>query len=97
MPREQRTVTANGLEFACLTDGPEDGPLALTSNFRSVPGILEFANECFGTLMGESYSRLEPVRPAGGTESPVRLVGRALADGLRRSLDYYRQNLTAYL
>jgi pimeloyl-ACP methyl ester carboxylesterase len=28
---EQRTikVTANGLEFACFTDGPEDGPLAL--------------------------------------------------------------------
>src|ERR1700679_3169255 len=29
MPREQRTVTANGLEFAYLDDGPEDGPLAL--------------------------------------------------------------------
>jgi pimeloyl-ACP methyl ester carboxylesterase len=29
MPTEQRTVTANGLEFACLTEGPEDGPLAL--------------------------------------------------------------------
>ena len=26
---EQRTITANGLEFACLTDGPDDGPLAL--------------------------------------------------------------------
>jgi pimeloyl-ACP methyl ester carboxylesterase len=26
---EQRTITANGLEFAFLTDGPEDGPLAL--------------------------------------------------------------------
>ena len=26
---EQRTITANGLEFACLTEGPEDGPLAL--------------------------------------------------------------------
>jgi pimeloyl-ACP methyl ester carboxylesterase len=29
MPREQRTITANGLEFVCLTDGPADGPLAL--------------------------------------------------------------------
>ena len=29
MPMEQRTVTANGLEFAYLTDGPDDGPLAL--------------------------------------------------------------------
>jgi len=29
MPTAQRTVTANGLEFACLTDGPDDGPLAL--------------------------------------------------------------------
>ena len=26
---EQRTITANGLEFAYLTDGPDDGPLAL--------------------------------------------------------------------
>src|SRR5580700_7247857 len=29
MPMEQRMVSANGLEFACLTDGPENGPLAL--------------------------------------------------------------------
>ncbi len=26
---EQRTVPANGLQFACLADGPADGPLAL--------------------------------------------------------------------
>ena len=26
---EQRTIVANGLDFACLTDGPADGPLAL--------------------------------------------------------------------
>lgn len=26
---EQLTIPANGLEFACLADGPEDGPLAL--------------------------------------------------------------------
>ena len=26
---EQRTISANGLQFACLADGPEDGPLAL--------------------------------------------------------------------
>ncbi len=26
---EQRAIAANGLEFACLTDGPDDGPLAL--------------------------------------------------------------------
>ena len=26
---EQRTIEANGLEFACLTEGPEKGPLAL--------------------------------------------------------------------
>jgi pimeloyl-ACP methyl ester carboxylesterase len=29
MSREQLNVTVDGLEFACLTDGPEDGPLAL--------------------------------------------------------------------
>ncbi len=26
---QERTIAANGLEFACLSDGPEDGPLAL--------------------------------------------------------------------
>ena len=26
---QEQTIAANGLEFACLTDGPEDGPLAL--------------------------------------------------------------------
>ena len=26
---EQRTITANGLDFAFFIDGPEDGPLAL--------------------------------------------------------------------
>ena len=28
-PMEQRTISANGLEFAYLDDGPDDGPLAL--------------------------------------------------------------------
>jgi ATP-dependent exoDNAse (exonuclease V) beta subunit len=62
----------------------EDGSLALTSNFRSAPGILEFANECFATLMGESYSRLEPVRPVGPAATPVRLVGGPLDKSLKR-------------
>ena len=26
---DQQRVTANGIDFACLTDGPTDGPLAL--------------------------------------------------------------------
>ena len=26
---KQRTINANGLDFACLVDGPDDGPLAL--------------------------------------------------------------------
>jgi len=64
-----------------LADG---GAVALTSNFRSVPGILEFANECFATLMGKGYSRLEPVRPAGERAIPVRIVGGALDHGLKR-------------
>ena len=28
-PMKQRTINANGLDFACLVDGPDDGPLAL--------------------------------------------------------------------
>jgi len=64
-----------------LADG---GPVALTCNFRSVPGILEFANECFSNLMGEGYSRLEPVRPDGAAETAVRIVGGALDRELRR-------------
>jgi ATP-dependent helicase/nuclease subunit A len=58
-------------------------PVALTSNFRSVPGIIEFANECFTTLMGDGYSRLEPVR-SPGVATPVRIVGGRLDHSLRR-------------
>jgi ATP-dependent exoDNAse (exonuclease V) beta subunit len=66
---------------ARLADG---GPVALTSNFRSVPGILEFANECFTSLMGDSYSRLEPVRPSTGPRVPVRIAGGELDGSLKR-------------
>ncbi len=62
----------------------EGGPVALTSNFRSVPGILEFANECFTSLMGDSYSRLEPVRPSTGHRVPVRIAGGELDGSLKR-------------
>jgi ATP-dependent exoDNAse (exonuclease V) beta subunit len=54
------------------------GPVSLTSNFRSVPGILEFANECVSTLMGEGFSTLAAVRPAAPREASVRIAGGAL-------------------
>lgn len=57
----------------------------LSTNFRSVPGILEFANACFPALMGEGYSPLVPAR--GSPEAahpPVRLVGGAFEGPLRR-------------
>jgi len=60
------------------------GPVPLSSNFRSVPGILEFANECFETLMGEGFSRLDAVRSAVSPEPAVRIVGGPFQSSLRR-------------
>jgi ATP-dependent exoDNAse (exonuclease V) beta subunit len=61
----------------------ESGPLPLTSNFRSVPGIAEFVNECFGVLMAE-YSGLHAVRDEGAAHPPVRIVGGPLDPSMRR-------------
>ena len=63
----------------------ENGPIALTSNFRSVPGICDFINECLAPLLGGAYSPLRAVRARGGKEPPVRLLGGALDGSFRRS------------
>jgi ATP-dependent helicase/nuclease subunit A len=60
------------------------GAVSLTSNFRSVPGILEFANECFAAMMGEGYSSLDPVRSAVAAGPAVHVVGGPLDAKLRR-------------
>ena len=60
------------------------GPVSLTSNFRSVPGILEFANECFTSLMGPGFTNLVAVRSAGSSMTAVHIVGGAVARTLRR-------------
>jgi len=52
----------------------------LTSNFRSVPGILEFVNECFSSIVGAGFSRLDAVRADAGSGSPVRVLGKPFAD-----------------
>ncbi|HKH89053.1 MAG TPA: UvrD-helicase domain-containing protein, partial [Acidimicrobiales bacterium] len=62
----------------------ETGPLPLTSNFRSVPGIAEFVNECFGALMAGSFSALHAVRERGAADPPVRILGGPLDPSLRR-------------
>jgi ATP-dependent exoDNAse (exonuclease V) beta subunit len=60
------------------------GPISLTSNFRSVPLILEFANECFPSLMGVGYSALRAVRTPDTAGPSVRIVGGVLEAGMRR-------------
>jgi ATP-dependent exoDNAse (exonuclease V) beta subunit len=66
--------------------------LALTDNFRSVPGILDWLNSVFGRLLGDgdegvqpAYEALHPRRqplesPTGGSP-PVVLLGQAAGDG----------------
>jgi ATP-dependent exoDNAse (exonuclease V) beta subunit len=51
----------------------------LTSNFRSVPGILEFVNECFTSIL-PGFSRLDAVRPDAASGPPVRVVGKPFRD-----------------
>jgi ATP-dependent helicase/nuclease subunit A len=63
-----------------------DGATLLSSNFRSLPGILGFVNGCFATLLGERFSALDAVRTEPGhLEPPVAVVGGALEAGKRRS------------
>jgi ATP-dependent helicase/nuclease subunit A len=62
----------------------QDGLVALTSNFRSVPGILDFANDCFAILMAKQFLPLDPVRVPAGGSAPVRLIGGPLDAALKR-------------
>lgn len=53
-------------------------PTALTTNFRSVPGIVAYVNAGFEVLFDGDYSPLVAWRGALGEEPPVRLAGGPL-------------------
>jgi len=63
---------------------PDISRLTLTRSFRSVPGVLDFVNHVFGTLLGDgdhgiqaAQVDLEPSREAlDGCTVPVRIMGR---------------------
>ncbi len=64
-----------------------DGALLLTSNFRSVPGILSFVNGAFAELLGERFRPLDAVRHAEpGATPPVSLVGGAMSERPTRAV-----------
>jgi ATP-dependent helicase/nuclease subunit A len=63
---------------------PSRAVVGLTSNFRSVPDILDFANACFESLM-PGYSALHPERTNPSQAASVRLVGGPLDAALRRN------------
>jgi pimeloyl-ACP methyl ester carboxylesterase len=55
---EQRTVTANGLEFTYLAEGPEDGPLALC--LHGFPDSAHTWRHLLPRLAGEGYRAVAP-------------------------------------
>jgi len=67
-----------------ILGGPE--PVRLSTNFRSVPGVLDFVNEVFGRLVGEDASGVperteefsgRPGEPAREPVSPLVFLGAA--------------------
>jgi pimeloyl-ACP methyl ester carboxylesterase len=52
------SVTANGLEFACLSDGPEDGPLALC--LHGFPDTAHTWRHLLPELAGAGYRGVAP-------------------------------------
>lgn len=74
---------ADPAAFGSVRDALERQPIALTTNFRSVPAILAWVNDIFAELLGDDAG--EPLtahraslEAAGATSSPaVRLVGEA--------------------
>ena len=82
---EQRTITANGLEFACLTDGPDDGPLALC--LHGFPDTAHTWRHLLPELSGAGFRAVAPFLrgyaptslPADGHYQVGALVGDANA------------------
>ena len=77
---------------ACAPTGPGQRH-ALTANFRSVPGILDWVNHVFTDLIGdgrrrgaaERISALEPTRTPAEGDAPVVVLGDGVAEGRRSS------------
>jgi pimeloyl-ACP methyl ester carboxylesterase len=62
-------LTANGLRFRCLADGPEDGPLALL--LHGFPEAAESWSAQLPALAGAGYLAVAPdLRGYGGTDCP---------------------------
>ncbi|HLN04969.1 MAG TPA: UvrD-helicase domain-containing protein [Acidimicrobiales bacterium] len=53
-------------------------PIALTTSFRAVPGIIDFVNATFADLMGDRFAPLHVNRGSVEGAVPVRIVGGAL-------------------
>src|SRR5687768_18622669 len=58
MALERGTITANGLEFAYLADGPADGPLALC--LHGFPDTAHTYRYLLPALAGEGYRAVAP-------------------------------------
>jgi pimeloyl-ACP methyl ester carboxylesterase len=64
-----RTVSANGLEFTCLCDGPKDGPLALC--LHGFPDTAHTWRHLLPALAGSGYRAVAPwMRGYAPTEMP---------------------------
>jgi pimeloyl-ACP methyl ester carboxylesterase len=67
---EQRTITANGLEFAYLAEGPDDGPLALC--LHGFPDSAHTWRYLLPQLAGAGYRAVAPfLRGYAPTEAPA--------------------------
>ncbi len=69
--------------YSAAEDALVDESSYLTTNFRSVPGIVEWVNYVFGEAMGDGdlgkqppYVPLAAFRPVGATATPITMVGQ---------------------
>ncbi|CAM3825825.1 UvrD-helicase domain-containing protein [Smaragdicoccus niigatensis] len=62
-------------------------PVSLTTNFRTVPAVLEWVNAVFGTLIQEEerqqpkYEALDDYRKPGGSGAPLTVLGAQAHEG----------------
>ena len=70
---DQRTVTANGIEFSYLSDGPPDGPLALC--LHGFPDTAHTWRHLLPRLAGAGYHAVAPFM-RGYAPTPVAPDGR---------------------
>ncbi|MGO9457681.1 MAG: UvrD-helicase domain-containing protein [Acidimicrobiales bacterium] len=61
--------------FETVRERLVEEPTRLTTNFRSVPGVLAWVDEVVGCLLGEGYPPSSPHRPAHPGPLPVVVLG----------------------